>query len=417
MYEQKHKIDIKNEELENIKEQLQDREQLFRTTIDGIDDMLYLLDPNLNVILYNDFFRRHAKLYGVKDSEFESDVVKILDYLDEKSRADYDRLKEDKKPIIIEEKLEFNERVIYTETRKIPILNDNGGLIYIVSIIRDISDKKRHEEYINELNKQLEERITERTAQLEEALEEKNLEVEERIKVENMLREANAQKDRFFSILAHDLRNPLTAFVNYSELLEGHFDKLSSAEKHELIKKMKLYSVNLVKMLENLLEWSKTQTGRKAVDKIRFNLYEIAGNCIRDLSVLAGNKEIKILNEIEPRMAAFADHSMIETVVRNLLSNAIKFSHRGGKILINAESNGGLINVAVFDCGVGIEPEEIPKLFKIDQGRPQKGTENEAGSGLGLILCKEFVELNGGKISVESKIGEGSVFSFTIPAA
>jgi PAS domain S-box-containing protein len=417
LYEQKHKIDIKKEELENIKKQLQDREQLFRTTIDGIDDMLYLLDPNLNVILYNDSFRRHAKLYGVKDSEFESDVVKILDYLDDKSRADYDRLKQDKKPIIIEEKLEFNERIIYTETRKIPILNDNGDLIYIVSIIRDISDKKRHEEYINELNKQLEERITERTAQLEEALEEKNLEVEERIKVENRLREANAQKDRFFSIIAHDLRNPLTAFVNYSELLEGHFDKLSSVEKHDLIKKMKLYSVNLVKMLENLLEWSKTQTGRKAVDKIRFNLYEIAGNCIRDLGVLAGNKEIKISNEIEPKLAVFADHSMIETVVRNLLSNAIKFSHRGGKILINAEAKGSFIKMTVCDCGTGIEESEIPKLFRIDQGRSHRGTENEAGSGLGLILCKEFVELNGGKISVESKIGEGSVFSFTIPAA
>ncbi len=228
------------------------------------------------------------------------------------------------------------------------------------------------------------------------------------------LRALNATKDKFFSIIAHDLKNPFNALMGFSTLLLNEFEDFSDDEKIDLIKTMNVASDTAYKLLQNLLEWSRSQTGSMKWEPESNSLHEVVYNTVDLLNNAATAKEITI-KAIIPPLNIWVDVNMATTVVRNLMSNALKYTPKGGEIRVYSKKYENEVEVTIEDNGVGIKKEDQEKLFRIDINHSTSGTNNEQGTGLGLILCKEFVEKNGGKIWVESIEGKGSKFKFTFP--
>lgn len=251
-------------------------------------------------------------------------------------------------------------------------------------------------------------------------LTEKNILLEETntklIDSENHLKELNITKDRFFSLIAHDLKNPFNALMGFSDLLYNNFEEYTNKESKELIKIIYDSSQNLYKLLDNLLQWSRAQLGSIMYSPELFPLHNIVTDEVEMLKPIAENKEVKITTRIEEFLIVWADKNLVAVIIRNLVNNAIKFSSSNDKILISAIEYDNFVEVSVSDTGVGIDKEDQDKLFRIETSFTSKGTADEKGTGLGLILCKEFVEKNGGKIWVESNKEGGTTFKFTLPS-
>lgn len=239
---------------------------------------------------------------------------------------------------------------------------------------------------------------------------------------ETRLKELNATKDRFFSIISHDLRGPVSSLIDLSRLIIEQYPRFNDNEKMTMMEHILQNSNNTLKLLDNLLIWSQSQTGRISYKPQSLKISDLVSESISLLKDQAEKKEINISNQITGDLLVNADREMIKTVVRNLISNSIKFTGIKGKIAIRGEESGNsqgsveYIKICVWDNGTGIEKEKLGKLFRIDQDISTRGTRNETGTGLGLILCKEFVEKNRGRIYVKSKAGKGSEFCFTLPA-
>ncbi len=237
------------------------------------------------------------------------------------------------------------------------------------------------------------------------------------IESEEHLTELNATKDRFFTIVAHDLKNPFNALLGFSELLHNNYTKYTKKQSEEMIKAIFDTSQNLYKLLENLLQWSRSQTGHITYNPELFPLINKVKHEIDLLSNLSEKKNLKVINRVEDSVVVYADINLTSIVIRNLLSNAIKFSNPEGKIKITATEENNMVLVSVTDSGVGMSKQDVDKLFRLDESFSTKGTANEEGTGLGLIICKEFIEKNGGKIYVNSQEGSGSTFTFTLPTS
>jgi PAS domain S-box-containing protein len=237
------------------------------------------------------------------------------------------------------------------------------------------------------------------------------------IESEKRMRELNAMKDKFFSIIAHDLKNPFSSIMGFSNLLNEAYDNFSEKQRKTFIKNICEASESTFKLLQNLLEWSRTQTG-----KIEFlpRMLDVEPLVMDNMAILKTGflrKNINVDIQVPPGLAVFADENMIKLVIRNLLSNALKFTHQEGSVHVLAKTEDKTTVITVRDDGVGIQKEDLVRLFRIDDQLRTAGTEKESGSGLGLILCKEFVEQNKGRIWVQSVFGEGSSFSFALPAS
>ena len=229
------------------------------------------------------------------------------------------------------------------------------------------------------------------------------------------LAQSNMAKDKFFSIISHDLKNPFHALLGFSELLISHFDTLDRDKAMVYIQNIHNSGKSLYKLLENLLHWSRLQTGGIKCNPEGIDLLAAVEQCLATLHSSYTIKKIHIVNTIDSGIMLSVDSDMIELILRNLISNAIKFSDKGGEIQIDSKSIDDFVEIAISDTGTGIKAEDIPTLFKIDTRHSMPGTSGEKGTGLGLILCQEFIELNKGKLWVESQIGQGSVFKFTLP--
>jgi signal transduction histidine kinase len=229
------------------------------------------------------------------------------------------------------------------------------------------------------------------------------------------LQDLNATKDKFFSIISHDLKGPLNSLTSFSGLLINHTDSLSKDEIRMLAQDLDKSVKNLFALLENLLEWSRSQTGNIEFKPEVFDIATVMEDNKALLAAQAQTKKIEVAYKSEGTRIVNAHKNSVTTVVRNLLSNAIKFTPEGGSIWLTAEARQGQVQVAIADNGVGMSPEVVQKLFRIDTKHSTKGTANEKGTGLGLILCKDFIEKNGGRLWVESEPGKGSVFVFTLP--
>ena len=231
------------------------------------------------------------------------------------------------------------------------------------------------------------------------------------------LQELNATKDKLFSIIGHDLKGPLNSLTSFAYLLLNHIDSITKEEIKMLSLDIDKSLKNLFNLLENLLEWSRSQTGSISFKPEEFDLAVVLKENEELLKVQAQNKKITIVNENKISLPVKVHRHSINTVVRNLLSNAIKFTKEGGTITLTAEEKGKQFIISVTDTGVGMSPGAIQKLFLLGTKHSTLGTAKEKGTGLGLLLSKEFVEKNGGTIHVESKEDVGSKFYFTVPKA
>jgi PAS domain S-box-containing protein len=240
---------------------------------------------------------------------------------------------------------------------------------------------------------------------------------EEEILLKNsQLQKTNAEKDRFFSILAHDLRGPLSSFVGATQIISDEIQTMDIGEIKDITLRMKTSANNLYNLLENLLEWSRLKRDGMDFVPVKLNVKEKVEACIDVLSESARRKGIGTFISIPDHLEVFADNHMFDTVIRNLVSNAIKFTRVGGKVTVKAEQKSDRsIEVKISDSGIGMTPELKNKLFLIDEKTNRHGTEGEPSTGLGLLLCKEFIDKHNGKIWAESEVGKGSVFSFIIP--
>lgn len=252
----------------------------------------------------------------------------------------------------------------------------------------------RQNEELTELNTNLEKKVEERTKQLNEL---------------------NATKDKFFSIIAHDLKNPFNTLIGFTELILENLNDYSYEKLEEFIGILRDTSKQSYALLENLLEWSRSQTGRVQINQEDININTLVEENINLLLNQAAKKKIKLINEIQYNGNVFADINMLRTVIRNLISNAIKYTKEEGSITCGSKLLQDKLEISISDTGIGIKPENLEKLFRIDVNYSTRGTADEGGTGLGLILCKEFIVKNGGEIWVESIYGEGSTFKFTVP--
>jgi len=259
----------------------------------------------------------------------------------------------------------------------------NPHINYVVLNVRDVSERKKAEDALKESEKQL--------------------------------KELNATKDRFFSIIAHDLRSPFNSIVGLCNLLEKQIEEKDYKTLDKYVNIIQDSSKKAMDLLINLLEWSQAQTGRLEFNPEYFELVDLIKQECSLLKDYANQKTITLDFLLPSDMLVYADKEMISSVVRNLVSNAIKFTDTGGNIRIFVENKEREIMVFVEDNGVGINPENMDKLFKLEDNYSTIGTKRESGTGLGLLLCKEFIDMHSGKIWVQSEEGKGSKFFFTIP--
>ncbi len=248
--------------------------------------------------------------------------------------------------------------------------------------------------------------------------------ITERIKSEEEIRRVNAElrnalaeKDRFFSIIAHDLKSPISGFLSLTKILVEDFEELSLEEVDTSLNALYKSSTRVFALLENLLEWAKVQQGMLTCSRSPFRLKEIIKSNIDFIHSVADQKQITLRDDTPDDLIADIDPPMISTVLRNLFSNALKFSNRGGHVLITAFQSGDMITVAVRDDGVGMDQNTLSMLFSLDSKVTRPGTEGETSTGLGLFLCQEFVEKHGGRIWAQSAPGQGTTFCFTLPVA
>lgn len=229
------------------------------------------------------------------------------------------------------------------------------------------------------------------------------------------LHQLNASKDRFFSILAHDLRSPVSSLSVFTDQLIANMDTFDKQELHEYLSVIGNTSKGLSDLLENLLLWASLQVDRIEFKPSSIEIYELVSSIETLFTTAFQHKNIKFTNAIPANCSAFADDYMVNTILRNLISNAVKFTPVGGKISVIAEDDEDMILISVKDNGMGISDENLKKIFQLDQPISSLGTNGEKGTGLGLLLCKEMVEKNHGEIWVESIPGGETIFSFTLP--
>ncbi|MFY9152711.1 MAG: HAMP domain-containing sensor histidine kinase [Prolixibacteraceae bacterium] len=233
---------------------------------------------------------------------------------------------------------------------------------------------------------------------------------------ERKLQELNRTKDKFFSIIAHDMRGPFSGFLVFTKVLIDEYDNLDKEKIFQMAKNMDKSAKILYDFLENLLDWSRSQMGKLDFVPAKIDLFEVVERNVQLLSATAEGKSINLNHSIPQNTFIFADTDMLNTILRNLISNALKFTHEGGRVAVKIEKHDdSFMRISVEDTGIGMLKEDIEKIFKIDTKYSTPGTNNEKGTGLGLILCKELTGKHKGDIWVESEEDRGTTVYFTIP--
>ena len=289
-----------------------------------------------------------------------------------------------------------------------------GGVDYITKPfqIEEVLVRVKTHLGLRNLQKNLQQEITKRK-QAEKELRKLNQQLQE---TNQQLQEANASKDKFFSIIAHDLRSPFTGLIGLTEAIIEDIEHYSKDKIRTILSRMHTSAEKTYSLLTNLLAWSRLQRGLMECEPGTISLASIAEQNIRLFASNAEQKQISLRNLVTEGTTAYADLKMVDTVMRNLLSNALKFTDTGGTIELSTQQDENLIEIAVSDTGIGMSQENMDKLFRIDVKYSRRGTADEEGTGLGLILCKELIEKNGGTLRVESEVGKGTTFMFSLPS-
>lgn len=295
-------------------------------------------------------------------------------------------------------------------------------VLFIIHQYLVVIDNIKLTREMRQINAQLETKVEQRTAELSKANTELQEEMKEREKAEKHLARSNQDlallnrdKDKLFTILAHDLRSPLGSMMNLSELLVENIKAFDESELMEVVGTLNKSASQTFQLLNDLLAWSSIQMGRGEGAKEYIPVSELVSENIAILASEMARKQIEILADIDPALVVFADKFAIQTVLRNLLSNAVKFTGNHGTINVTAEQNHNFVEISVADNGIGISREKHKNLFRVGTVSSSPGTDGEKGTGFGLLLCKDLVNRNGGKIWFESEKGKGSAFHFSLP--
>jgi PAS domain S-box-containing protein len=276
-----------------------------------------------------------------------------------------------------------NGSVITSLVRSSSVMDKENNALFFISHVQDITDKKNAEKILLEQKEELQ--------------------------------KLNSEKDKFFSIIAHDLMNPFNSIISFSNLLEEQVKNKEYDEVEVFSKIIHQSSQRAMNLLINLMEWSQSQTGRMDYNPVFFDLENLINEVTLLFSEISKQKSITLKKSFALSKSILADRDMISAVLRNLISNAIKFTKTEGSVIISVVENNNNLIFSISDNGVGIEQERIEKLFQLTENYSTLGTEKEKGTGLGLILCKDFIEKHNGKIWVDSKIEKGTTINFSIP--
>lgn len=329
----------------------------------------------------NRAFRYLKQAQSLSDSLFSRDKLSKFTELQIK----YYTEKQNQENLLLRKNNEINQITIRQEKLKTRILVAGGIFIFGIMIIIALSRRS-----YKILSEKLE-------------------------KSERELQKVNADKNKFFTLIAHDLKSPFNGLLGITELLADNFDEFSSEQAKNMMRELKKSTFNLYALVEGLLQWAQVQTEKISYHFEKTDLADLSLTTASQLHASAKNKNITVRQNIQKNTFVYVDVKSVSTVLRNLISNAIKYSHPGGIIEIDAIEKDDLIEVSVTDNGIGMDEHTIQKLFSIAEKVSSPGTVKETGTGLGLIICKEFVEKNNGVISVKSEPGKGSRFSFTLP--
>ncbi len=372
----------RNNQVEDLYHRLKESEERFRNMFVKHSSIMFLFDPKTYEIIDSNFAAQY--FYGYTEDEFLTKTLMDINVLaKEEIQQRFKKAEERKHQCVTFKHKLATGQVRDVEVYSVPILYNDEEVSF--SIVYDVTKRKKAEKKLTISRKKL--------------------------------KEANDSKDKFFSIIAHDLKNPFNSLIGLTDFLEGNGHNISGSHMKELIHTMGEVSKQGYNLLENLLQWSRTQMSNLKVFIEPIKLDEIIQENISLLNNNAEAKGITIAVENCTNVEALGDTNMIATVIRNLLANAIKYSYRNGNILIRCSQNSKDVWVSVIDQGKGIDPDDQEKLFRIDENYSTPGTEKEVGTGLGLVLCKEFIDRCNGKIVINSQPDAGSEFSFSLPKA
>ena len=369
-------------ERKHIEEELRKSQLEVNTLLDSLPGLAFLKDKNHRYLIVNQKFcdaigYTKEELIGKTDFDILPHHTAIK-YITE----DMEVLKTGKIMDTREEQTLVDGKLLTIGTRKVPVKDNSGNVIGLIGLGVDITERKEAEEAIKKYSSELE--------------------------------ELNAEKDKFFSIISHDLRSPFQGLLGLTNAIVEEYENLSVEELKLFVNNIYNSSKNLFNLIENLLQWSRIQRGKLEINLTQIELYEAILYVINLLSRNAAAKDIRIINETVPSIFVYSDVNILHSTLQNLISNSIKFTGYGGEIKISSIVEDNFIAVTVYDNGVGIHEDDLSKLFRIDTQHTTIGTAKESGTGLGLIICKELIEKQGGTIKVESKLGKGSAFTFTL---
>ena len=369
----------------NYEQALKKSEEKFRNIFESSGIGMAILAPDGQFTKVNNTF---CEMIGYKEDEIIG-----INFRNITHPGDLDKSLEIVKELMSSEELESKS----VEKRYLHKKRETIWALTTISLIRDADNKPIF--FI---------------AQVQDITKRKQFE-EQLIKYTEELKLLNAAKDKFFSIISHDLRSPFNSLLGLTEYIAHSYDEMTPLEIKSSISNVYNSSKQVYNLILNLLEWSMIQAGRLSVTKSVINLSELGKEILNLYAESANHKQLKLINNMSQDIYVYADKYMIDTIVRNFVSNSIKFTKPGGQITIKGIINGDNAEVSVTDSGIGISAEDQKNLFRIDEQSRRDGTANEKGTGLGLILCKEFIEKNNGVLWVESEEGKGSRFSFTVP--
>lgn len=372
---------------------------LLNVLMDNIPDSIYFKDLDSRFIKVNKGLMKNAGVSSEAEILGKTDFDLFSEEHAAKARNDEIEIIKTGIPIInkVEKEILTGGKINWITTTKIPLRDNEGNIIGTFGMSRNITELIQNEQKI----KKIADELTESNERLMES--------------ERQLRESNASKDTLFSIISHDLRSPFGSVLNLAELLVEDINEMPKDEIQVFAESIHEAAQSVYKLLNNLLEWSRLQTGKISYNPEKIMLNEFAGSILKLYEANLESKNISAEINIDENIAVYADTNTINTVFRNLISNAIKFSFSGSKIEITSGLQNDECVISVIDSGTGIPAKDLTNIFEICSNKSRKGTAEEEGTGLGLVLTKEFVELNKGRIWLESEEGKGTTFCFCLP--
>ncbi len=379
-------LNVQTENLREVNEQLERLSLVASKT----ENVVIIMDGNANFLWvnkgfedkYNASFNQYITEYGdnLRDNSSYSGIAAILN-----------QIYIDRKPFTYTSKsLDHDGNELWNQTNITPITNQDKEITYLILIDSDITDLKKAEGQIKAQKAEIEIRTEE-------------------------LQTLNATKDRLFSIIAHDLKNPFHSIMGFTDLLQKQYKEISREKLSEFLEMINLSTHSAYQLLENLLEWARSQTDHISIEPESILLRPLIKQ-IKELQELhASNKKITFVDEVSDDLTVHADKNMLNTVIRNITSNALKYTSQGGSITFKSSLKKNNVVIEITDTGIGIPEDKIKELFQLDKVSSTAGTEGETGTGLGLIVCNDFMLKNNGSIDITSKAGKGTSFFLTIP--